>query len=142
MGENQKKPDDTPKKFGEFEIEKRIGAGDMGQVFLARQPSLDREVALKVLPKETAGSDEMKDRFFREARSAAKIIHPNVVQVYAVGEEDGTPYFAMEYVRGQDLEKRLEENQQFTYEEILNFFEVKSFHFREDAWRMKRVDIL
>ena len=111
---------DFPKTFGEFEIGIRLGVGGMGQVFKARQASLDREVALKVLPAQSAQNQEMKDRFFREARSAAKLVHPNVVQVYAVGEENDVPYFAMEYVRGADLGKRLEEGQQFSTREILN----------------------
>ena len=111
---------DIPKKFGEFEIGIRLGVGGMGQVFKARQASLDREVALKVLPAHSAQNQEMKERFFREARSAAKLVHPNVVQVYAVGEENNVPYFAMEYVRGADLAKRLEQGQQFSTSEILN----------------------
>jgi serine/threonine protein kinase len=92
-----------PTMFGEFALESLIGQGGMGMVYRARQVALDRWVALKVL----AGAKDNKDfiqRFYREARSAARLVHPNVVQIYTVGEHDGVPYFAMEYVDGADLE--------------------------------------
>ena len=111
---------DIPKEFGEFIIQKQLGRGGMGQVFLAQQPSLERTVALKVLPPSAAGQDELKDRFFREAKSAAKLVHPSVVQVYAVGEVAGTPYFAMEYVEGEDLEKKLLKHEPITFEDVIN----------------------
>ena len=97
-----------------------MGGGGLGQVSKGRVDSLGGEGALKVLPAHSAQNQEMKERFFREARSAAKLVDPNVVQVYAVGEENNVPYFAMEYVRGADLAKRLEQGQQFSTSEILN----------------------
>ncbi len=99
-----------PEKFpgpgaviGDFLIEKPISSGGMGEVFVARQISLDRPVALKVLQGEYTGDKEYIDGLFREARAAAKINHPNIVQAYAVGEDDGVFFFAMELVRGDTL---------------------------------------
>ena len=91
-------------RFGEFIIEGDLGEGGMGKVFRARQISLDRPVALKILSDQ---SPDIATRFHREARSAARLIHPNIVQVYTVGAHLGTPYFAMEYVEGVDLDKIL-----------------------------------
>lgn len=99
-----------PEKFpgpgaviGDFLIEKLISRGGMGEVFVARQISLDRPVALKVLQGEYTHDREYVDSLFREARAAAKINHPNIVQAYAVGEDDGVFYFAMELVRGDTM---------------------------------------
>ncbi len=100
--------------IGDFLIEREISRGGMGEVYLARQLSLDRPVALKVLQDKFLNDREYVESLFREARAAAKINHPNIVQAYAVGEENGTFYFAMEFVRGETLkqilkrEKRLE----------------------------------
>ncbi len=99
-----------PEKFpgpgaviGDFLIEKSISQGGMGEVFVARQISLDRPVALKVLQGEHTKDKEYVDGLFREARAAAKINHPNIVQAYAVGEDEGVFFFAMELVRGDTL---------------------------------------
>jgi serine/threonine protein kinase/tetratricopeptide (TPR) repeat protein len=100
-------------KLGEYVLEKRIGKGGMGQVFLAKQESLDRQVAVKVLPKELAKDDTFRARFEREAKSAASLIHPNVIQMYSFGIEKGVPYFAMEYVEGEDLSVQLKRGDQF-----------------------------
>ena len=104
-------------QLGEYIIEGRIGAGGMGQVYKAKQPSLDRMVALKVLPRSVAGNKDAVERFYREAKSAARLVHPNIVQIYTVGEDKGVPYFAMEYVIGEDLDCRLRRGQQFSIEE-------------------------
>ena len=100
----------TPEQFpgpgcviGDFLIEKLLSSGGMGHVFAARQLSLDRPVALKVLQGEHTDDREYVDGLFREARSAAKINHPNIVQAYAVGQDDGVFYFAMELVRGDTM---------------------------------------
>ena len=75
--------------IGDFLIEKPLSHGGMGEVYIARQLSLDRPVALKVLQDRFNKDKEYIDGLFREARAAAKITHPNIVQAYAVGEEDG-----------------------------------------------------
>lgn len=82
-------------KIGEFEIERVIGRGGMGVVYLARQPSLDRHVALKVLPYGHAIDPITRQRFQLEARVAAGLEHPNIVPVFAVGADSGIDYFAM-----------------------------------------------
>ena len=107
-------------RLGEYLIEQKIGGGGMGQVFRAKQESLDRVVALKVLPKTVSSDRELVERFYREARSAARLIHPNVVQIYSVGEEHGVPYFAMELIDGEDLEEKLRRGEKFSVEESVN----------------------
>src|SRR6185295_14955569 len=92
-----------PNRFDEFVIESMIGEGGMGKVYRARQTALDRWVALKVLPR-AKENHNFKERFFREARSAARLVHPNIIQIHTVGEVQGVPYFTMEYVEGVDLE--------------------------------------
>ena len=95
--------------INDFLIEKLLSKGGMGEVFLARQISLDRQVALKVLQQKFINDKEYVDSLFREARAAAKLNHPNIVQAYAVGEEDGIFYFAMEFVRGKTFKEILKE---------------------------------
>ena len=94
-------------RLGDFELGQKLGGGGMGDVFLARQLSLGRHVAMKVPHAQFAQDETFRRRFLREARNAARITSPYVVQVYAVGEEGGTPYLAMEYVRGETLGQRL-----------------------------------
>ncbi|MEZ4407068.1 MAG: alpha/beta fold hydrolase [Polyangiales bacterium] len=92
-----------PSRFDDFEVLRPIGRGGMGQVFLARDVALDRPVALKV----TASANPtpwVRERFTREARAIARLTHPNVVGIYRVGEVQGRPYIAYEYVSGHDLE--------------------------------------
>ncbi|MBR2873518.1 MAG: protein kinase, partial [Lentisphaeria bacterium] len=93
--------------IGDFLLEKPLSSGGMGMVYLARQISLDRPVALKVLHDKFADNPEYIEGLFREARAAAKLTHPNIVQAYAVGEENGIFYFAMEYIRGETFKQIL-----------------------------------
>ena len=93
--------------MGDFIIRERLGEGGMGTVYLAHQISLDRAAALKVLHGRYAADEAYIQDFVREARSAAAINHPNIVQAYAVGEDDGLFYFAMEYVQGSTLKQVL-----------------------------------
>ncbi len=104
-------------RLGDFIIEKKVGEGGMGTVFMARQESLDRVVALKVLPRSFAENPEFVERFRREARAAASLVHPNVVQVYSVGEEKGVPYFAMEFVDGKSLDELVKSGKRFAVRE-------------------------
>ena len=91
-----------------YDIVRPLGSGGMGEVFLARDSVLGRDVALKVLRKQYAGDDEFAERFRREAMSAASLSHPNIVQVYDRGEtEEGASYIAMEYVPGGTLKERI-----------------------------------
>jgi eukaryotic-like serine/threonine-protein kinase len=92
-----------------YEISHLLGAGGMGRVYLARDRSLSREVALKVLDERHAENPELVERFRREAKAAASLSHPNMVTVYDAGEDDETPYIAMEHVPGGTLKNRLQE---------------------------------
>jgi len=91
------------RRFGEYEVLRKIGAGGMGQVFEARHGKMKRIVALKTLPASTVQTPEAKKRFLREVETAARLIHPHIVVAYDAGESDGTPYLVMEYVAGRDL---------------------------------------
>ncbi len=88
---------------GRYEIEETLGHGGMAIVYLARDAELERPVALKLLAANLAGDADFRERFVREARLAARLSHPNVVQVYDAGEEGGVPFIVMEYVPGETL---------------------------------------
>jgi serine/threonine protein kinase len=90
----------TPKNFGRYEVLDLISQGGMGTLFRARDPRIGRYVAVKVL-KRSFDTEELRDRFSREARAAGCLSHPNIVTIYDVGEQDGLPFIAMEYVRGE-----------------------------------------
>ncbi len=92
-----------PAVVGDFELLDRIGQGAMGTVFRARQRSMDRTVAVKLLLPRLAGDAAYVQRFFREARAAARLNHPNIVLALTVGEDHGFYYFAMEYVEGHTV---------------------------------------
>ena len=94
-------------KLGRYEILSQIGKGGMGEVYLAKDPKLDRRVALKVLPAELAVSRERMLRFVQEARAAAALNHPNVAHIYEIGEQDGLNFIAMEYVEGKTLREKI-----------------------------------
>jgi serine/threonine protein kinase len=92
---------------GRYRLERPLGHGGMGTVYLAHDLELDRPVAVKLLAERLAGDDAFRRRFLREARVAARLSHPNVVAVYDAGEtEEGLPYIVMEYVAGATLEGR------------------------------------
>ncbi|PCJ58269.1 MAG: hypothetical protein COA79_13505 [Planctomycetota bacterium] len=91
----------------DFEVLDKLGKGGMGQVFKARQKSLDRLVAIKILPKDLCKNKEFVGRFKREARLAGKFYHPNAIQVYDIGDHKGQLYYIMEYVRGGSLKDKL-----------------------------------
>ncbi len=86
-----------------FQIRRKLGQGAMAAVFEAKQISLDRIVAVKVLPKRFSENQEFVDRFYREGRAAARLNHPNIVQAIDVGEAGGYHYFVMEYVKGDTV---------------------------------------
>jgi serine/threonine-protein kinase len=98
-----------PQRLGRYVIEKRIGRGAMGAVYLAKDPRINRPVALKVIPIEKEFEDEelreARLRFYREAESAGRLAHPNIITVFDAGEDKGLAYIAMEYVPGIPLKK-------------------------------------
>src|SRR5215470_7112937 len=91
--------------LGDFEILREVGRGGMGIVFEARQVSLNRKVALKVLSGSLGLTSKAVIRFRREAEAAAKLHHTNIVPIYATGEHDGVHYYAMELVEGPGLDQ-------------------------------------
>lgn len=105
--------------IGDFIIQSRIGAGAAGTVFLAQQISLEREVALKVLSHKNM-TEKGVATFLNEARAAAKLSHVNLVQSYAVGEDDGYSYMAMTYIRGESLKSRLKREKRIPIDEALH----------------------
>src|SRR6476661_3586576 len=95
---------------GHYSVERLLGQGGMGAVYLGRDVTLDRPVAIKVIKPDVAANDLIRDRFLQEARSVAKLRHPNIVSVYSAGESNGLLYFAMELVEGQSLRELMEKN--------------------------------
>jgi len=92
-------------KLGKYELIQELGRGAMGIVYRARDPIINRLVALKTITKGVAEDPNMLQRFYREAQSAGGLQHPNIVTIYDMGEEGGTPYIAMELVEGESLEQ-------------------------------------
>src|SRR5436190_10092986 len=92
-----------PRSFDSFEIERALGIGGMGHVYLARDTMLDRKVALKFIAASSPTSEE-RERFIIEARAIAKLAHPNVVGVFRIGDVEGRPYIAYEFVDGLSLD--------------------------------------
>ena len=105
--------------IGDFIIQSKIGAGSAGTVYLAQQISLEREVALKVLLHKNM-TEKGLATFLNEARAAAKLSHVNLVQSYAVGEDDGYSYMAMTYIRGETLKSRLKREKRIPIDEALH----------------------
>ena len=91
-------------QLGDFKLVRKLGQGGMGEVFLAKQRGLDREVAVKTLSKELAKRPNFVERFLREARSMARLQHPNVVQVYAADSDKGYHFLAIEFIDGQSMQ--------------------------------------
>src|SRR6185503_1112050 len=92
---------------GRYSLERELGRGGMGVVYLAREVRLDRSVAIKLLPPGRAADATLRDRFLREARTAAKLSHPNIVPIYVVDEIGEFVFFAMAYVEGETLTARV-----------------------------------
>ena len=93
--------------IGSYQILSELGRGGMGVVYKAFEPALGRTVALKMLNEGIAHQPGLVERFYREARAMATLSDPNVVQIYAVGQHNGAPYFVMEYIDGESLGARL-----------------------------------
>ena len=94
---------DPGTRLGRYEIRSRLGAGGMGEVYLAEDTKLDRKIALKILPTDVASNKDRMARFVREAKSAAALNHPNIAHVYEIGESAGVNFIAMELVDGHTL---------------------------------------
>ena len=114
---------------GQLVVERELGRGGMGVVYLARDVMLDRAVAMKVLPPHLAAQEEMRERFLREARTAARLAHPNVVPVYRADEIDGAAFFTMAFVEGEALAERIRDRGPIVAAEAVRIF-------REVAWAL------
>ena len=114
---------------GQLVVERELGRGGMGVVYLARDVMLDRAVAMKVLPPHLAAQEEMRERFLREARTAARLAHPNVVPVYRADEIDGAAFFTMAFVEGEALAERIRDRGPIAAAEAVRIF-------REVAWAL------
>ncbi|HEV3448007.1 MAG TPA: serine/threonine-protein kinase, partial [Gemmataceae bacterium] len=104
-------PGELARHFPQLEILELLGQGGMGAVYKARQPKLDRLIAVKILPPEVARDPAFAERFMREARSLARLNHPNIVTIYDFGEAEGLFYFSMEFVDGKNVRQLLEANE-------------------------------
>ena len=103
-----------------YEIIKNIGEGGMANVYLAQDTILDRKVAVKVLRGDLANDDKFIRRFQREALAVSNLSHPNIVEVYDVGEEDGSHYIVMEYIEGKTLKQLLKKRESLTLTEVID----------------------
>ena len=98
---------DAGTKLGRYEIRSQLGTGGMGEVYLAQDNTLDRKVALKILPPKLAEDTDRMSRFVREAKSASALNHPNIITIHEIGEIDGLHFIATEYIEGETLKSRL-----------------------------------
>ena len=95
--------DPLPDRFGAYDVLGLLGSGAMGRVYLARDRRLDRRVAIKVMHANLAGNTEARRRFLREGRAAAAVVHPNVLTIFDIGENEGRPFIVMHYLEGRPL---------------------------------------
>ena len=105
---------------GRYRIDRELGRGGMATVYLAHDLELDRPVALKLLAEHLAADASFRERFLREARVAAKLVHPNIVQVFDAGEDEGRPFIVMEYVEGETLGEVLERRGKLPAHEVVD----------------------
>ena len=108
---------------GRYKIIGNIGSGGMANVFLAQDLILKRQVAVKVLRFDFQNDQAAIRRFQREALAATELVHPNIVTVYDVGEEDGMQYLVMEYVKGMDLKRYIKSHSPLTYYKVIDIME-------------------
>lgn len=113
----------TPRRLGKYEIVAKIGQGAMGEVFRAHDPLLNREVAVKTMAASVDADEDLRKRFHREAQSAARLNHPNIITVYEYGDEQGQIYMAMELLEGRDLKERIGQSPPLSLPEKLALME-------------------
>src|SRR5262244_1635234 len=99
----------TGSRFNHYEIIAPLGAGGMGEVYLAEDPRLGRQVAIKVLPVEFAKDADRLRRFEQEARATSALNHPNILTVYDIGEHEGAPYIVAELLEGEELSELIKQ---------------------------------
>ncbi len=112
---------DTPKKIGRYEILEELGHGAMGTVYRAKDPAMDRVVALKTIIALVLSSDQgsdFRERFYREARAAGALAHPGIVPVFDVGEHEGLPFLVMEFISGKTLADAVRKGERMTLDRV------------------------
>jgi serine/threonine-protein kinase len=112
---------DTPKKIGRYEILEELGHGAMGTVYRAKDPAMDRIVALKTIISLVLASEQASDfreRFYREARAAGALTHPGIVPVFDVGEHEGLPFLVMEFISGKTLADTVKKGERLTLDRV------------------------
>src|SRR5215510_14548822 len=98
---------ETGSKLGRYEIRSKIGAGGMGEVYLAQDMKLNRDVALTVLPAEVASDFRRMSRFVQEAKAASALNHPNIITIYEIDEADSAHFIATEFIDGETLRRHM-----------------------------------
>jgi eukaryotic-like serine/threonine-protein kinase len=111
----------SPRKIGRYEVDKLVGEGAMARVYRARDPDIDRIVAIKLLKDDLCVDTEYVNRFLREARAAGAISHPNIVTIFDVGRHGDTPYITMEFMDKKSLTDVLAENTKLSVKQVLGF---------------------
>jgi serine/threonine protein kinase/outer membrane protein assembly factor BamD (BamD/ComL family) len=106
-------------KIGKYEVLDVLGRGGMGVVYKAYDPILDREIALKTMTADGLKDPVLKERFYREARAAGRLRHPNIVTIYELGEENSVPFIAMEYIHGTDIHAVIKGQHEVSFEQKL-----------------------
>ncbi len=112
---------DTPKKIGRYEILEELGHGAMGTVYRAKDPAMDRVVAVKTIISLVLASEQgadFRERFYREARAAGALAHPGIVPVFDVGEHEGLPFLVMEFVSGKTLDSAIKRGERMTLDRV------------------------
>ena len=107
-------------RIGRYELRDKLGQGGMGVVYRAYDTLLHRVVAVKVISATIDGNPDLRERFFREARAAGQLSHPNIITIHDLGEDDGVPYLAMEYLEGEDLQRRMSGHDRMSLSHKLN----------------------
>ncbi|MEJ5166483.1 MAG: serine/threonine-protein kinase, partial [Thermoanaerobaculia bacterium] len=118
-------------KIGKYEIEEKIGVGGFGVVYKGRDPYIKRAVAIKTCQ---VDEEEIRKRFFREAEFAGNLRHPNITTIYDFGIQDGVPYIVLEFLTGEDLDKKIKRGETFALEEKIRILiEVcKGLHYAHE----------
>src|SRR4029077_3750552 len=112
---------DTPKKIGRYEILDELGHGAMGTVYRAKDPAMDRVVAVKTIISLVLASErgsDFRERFYREARAAGSLTHPGIVPVFDVGEHEGLPFLVMEFISGKTLADAMGKGERMTLDRV------------------------
>src|SRR5207237_1052673 len=109
-----------PRRISHYRVDRLIGVGGMGEVYLAEDATLQRKVALKLLPERFSEDEERVRRFQREARAASALNHPNIITIYEVGQDSRRHFIATEYIEGQTLRDRISSHQPMTIAEVLD----------------------